>query len=121
MAATSGLFLFLLCLSSCGKLVEGHYSRIPQYCKILPLMKFSPVAVIVPRMSIKGVDFRAAINARLKELDQSKYWLVQQLKGEEGLSERTVYSFLRGDSDLRASGVARILDVLDLKIVPKSK
>ena len=78
-----------------------------------------PTLGIIPRMSIEKTPFHDAIDARLKGMEKSRYWLVQQLKGEEGLSERTLWGFLRCKSNLRSEGLAKILDFLDLKVVPK--
>ncbi|MCL2648260.1 MAG: hypothetical protein FWD61_14820 [Phycisphaerales bacterium] len=58
-------------------------------------------------------DHREAIEARLSELEKSKYWLAQQLTGK--MSDQMLYAYLRG-RPTTTEKLEAIFKVLDLKV-----
>lgn len=80
--------------------------------------------MLVERLSFRTdevapADFRTLIAERLRELGKSKYWLVQQLNGDP--SSNSLYSYMRGESDLGTQKLAKILDVLGIDLVPRGE
>ncbi len=57
------------------------------------------------------VDFRAVIVEKMHKLNITPNALATLLKGEIGRT--TVYSFLKGETDMLSAKVARILELLE--------
>ncbi len=66
-----------------------------------------------------SVNFRTIILKRLHTLGKSKYWLAEQVQFNP--SQNSIYAFLRGERDMRAAHVARLMDVLGLHVVAAPK
>jgi hypothetical protein len=61
-------------------------------------------------------DFRAIILARLEHLGRSKYWLAERVG--DNPSRATLYAYLRGAHEMKANHLARVVDALELTILP---
>src|SRR5688572_19068669 len=64
-----------------------------------------------------GVDFRAAIIARLKEGNLTRYKLAQRLR--DTISQRALYDYLSRKTDTSAKVIEAIFEVLELSAASK--
>jgi hypothetical protein len=76
---------------------------------IHPITRGQPVAV----------DFRNQILERIARLGISKYKLSELVGGDPG--RNTLYTYLRGESDMGSDKVAKVLDALDAEEKKRAK
>lgn len=57
------------------------------------------------------------INARLKQLKQTRYWLAAEAQKKTGTSVSRLYEFLDGKTQVRADNLMTFLHILGLQIV----